>query len=151
MALEVAVPLLTSRTALSSPLSGDTYELESRVLHRGGFGEVYRGRSNRHGNTVCLKAMKDAASWHGEAFFGDLLKNHPQLVRWIDAFPVTVSRGRARQLVYVLVFEWMDGGALFAALARHGRWDEALVERELRNLLRFLRVLHARGICHGDI
>ena len=147
--------LLKKSRVLVSDVTEDRYRVTSNMVAEGGFGEVFEGVAldGLHaGEKVAVKATDDAVPWHGEAYFGRLLDQHPDVVQLYDAFPVVDGRGAARMVKYLLVFDWMEEGTVADALARQGRpWPEDQVVDQLACLLGVLELLHRRGICHGDI
>jgi serine/threonine protein kinase len=146
--------LLKRGQALTSDVSGQSYRLTSGMVGEGGFAEIYKAElldSARLG--VCIKATTNALAWHGEAYFGRLLAGEPAVRELLDAFPFVVGRGPRRRVRYLLALEWMPEGTTVYDLLSGPRmhWPETRVLREMRRLLKVLALLHARGICHGDI
>jgi serine/threonine protein kinase len=81
-----------------------------------------------------------------------LLAGQQHVVQVLDAFPLVDGKGSARQVKYVLVFEWMAEGTVDDLLSEPNRaWSEDEVLQQGAALLRVLALLHRRGICHGDI
>src|SRR5215831_7588295 len=105
-------------------------QLQFRVEHllgRGGFGEVYLtrrlGQSAAVPDVVCIKASSRIDGWLREAYFGQLLDDHPRAIRVYDAFPLMQDDGR---FLYCLVLEYAKHGDLSAFLQHDGsRWSEA--------------------------
>jgi serine/threonine protein kinase len=130
--------------------------LEYRVLSlvgAGGFGQVYLarrlGRSPLVPPTVCIKASARSDAWVREAYFGQLLEEHPRAIRVYDAFPLVAASGR---LIYCLVLEWARHGDLRAFLHRDGRgWPERVVRREIAGILQVLGKLHRGQVLHRDL
>ena len=116
---------------------------------------MYRGvqldRQRDPVRDVAIKVGLDALVWHGEAYFGRLLEGQARVVPLRDAFPLLDGRGSARQLRYLLVFDWMAGGTVEDALDSGPKWSERRVVREIGGILDVLALLHRRGICHRDI
>jgi serine/threonine protein kinase len=137
-------------------VTGARYRVTSDVVDEGGFGEIYQGvslyRDGSRRAAVAIKAGVDATAWHGEAYWGQLLAGDARVVKLHDAFPIAEGLGRRPRTVYLLVFDWMDGGTVHDVLtASQEPWPERLVERGIRPLLEVLVRLHRRGIYHGDI
>jgi serine/threonine protein kinase len=150
------MPLLTKGRLLVSDVTQQCYRVATARFARGGFGEVYRAvELDEHRDPcgeVALKVSLDARSWHGEAYFGRLLRGVPNVVQLFDAFPLFDGRGPSRQVKYVLVFEWMEDGTVDDLLgASVSAWTEDAVVEQTAALLRALALLHRRGICHGDV
>ncbi|MDI6627150.1 MAG: protein kinase [Rhodococcus sp. (in: high G+C Gram-positive bacteria)] len=135
---------------------GTKYELESR-LGQGGFGTTYRAfelsqETSSRVREVCLKICNSRRDWHGEAFYGELLKGNKRVVQLLDAF-VDVSKTGGKR-TYCLVFELMPSGTVDDFLADHGGrpyWDVVLVKREISALLTVLGAMHNAGVTHRDI
>ena len=103
-----------------------------RLLGRGGFGEVYLCRRLAESSSVpvevCIKASHRMDGWVREAYFGQLLDDHPRAIRVFEAFPLVGPDGR---LIYCLVLEFARFGDLSAFLERdRTRWTERAVRRE---------------------
>lgn len=150
------MPLLKKGAVVGSDLTGERYEVTSRRIATGGFGEIYRGvLLDDHRDPVrdvAIKALTDPLSWHGEAYFGRLLRAYDRVVALLDAFQITDGAGVARRTTYVLVFEWMDEGTVWDMLEDGADPEpEAGVVYQTGKMLELLDLLHRRGICHGDI
>lgn len=143
---------LNPRTVLRNP-DGGRYEVAGKI-GQGGFGEIYQGYEREgkvRGREVCLKVCFRQHDWHGEAFYGELMVNERNVVCLLDSF-VHVQRGE--NLIYVLVFELMTEGTVDDLISRsEGRpfWSEAIVRREITELLNVLARMHDVGITHRDI
>lgn len=150
------MPLLAPRKILKSDVTEKFYKVKSKRMALGGFGEVYRGVAlDSHQDPcaeVAIKVSLHPIAWHGEAYFGRLLARNDSVVQLLDAFPVLDGRGPARQVKYVLVFEWMSEGTVHDLLETDNTpRDEESVIASIRPLLELLALLHPRSICHGDI
>ncbi len=135
-----------------SPATRLTYRIE-RLLGQGGFGRVFLasrlGRSAVVPKDVCVKVSAHADAWIREAYFGQLLDDHPRAVRLYDRFPIMAPDG---QVIYALVLERARHGDLGAFLRRTGKaWSEAAVRREIAGLLEVLRKLHRGQLLHRDL
>jgi serine/threonine protein kinase len=122
----------------------------------GGFGDAFRvGRLDERDRVyveTCLKVTDDASTWHGEAYFGSLLKGDSHVVQLIDDFPIMVGSGRAARLRFCLELELIEGGTVLDACS-DGRlpWPEDRVRRQIRLILKPLSSLHRLGTSHRDI
>lgn len=150
------MPLLAPNKVLKSDVTEKFYKVKSKRVALGGFGEVYRGVAlDAHHDpcgTVAIKVSLHPIAWHGEAYFGRLLAKNDSVVQLLDAFPLLDGRGAAKQVKYVLVFEWIDEGTVHDLLeANREPWEEERVIECIRPLLEVLDLLHPRSICHGDI
>ena len=147
-----AVTLLDAGQLVHSVESGLSYRI-GRMLGQGGFGQVFLatrvGRSATVPDTVCVKVSTLLDGWLREAYFGQLLQDHPRAVRVFDTFPVMRSSGH---VLYCLALEYAPHGDLSAFLARHSkRWNEAAVRREIAGILHVLGKLHRGQLLHRDL
>src|SRR5580765_4296658 len=123
-----------------------------RMIGAGGFGEVYLarrvGRSATVPGVVCIKASAHIDGWLREAYFGQLLDDHPRAIRVFDAFPLARRDG---SFLYCLVLEYARHGDLSSFLARGERWAEPAVRREMAGVLEVLGKLHRGQLLHRDL
>jgi serine/threonine protein kinase len=145
--------LLGQDETIASPETGLTYRI-GRLLGQGGFGQVYLatrlGRSTAVPATVCVKVSPHINGWLREAYFGQLLGDHPRAIQVYDAFPLTNRPGK--RLLYGLVLEYAQQGDLSAFLGRSGRkWSETAVRREIAGILEVLGKLHRGQLLHRDL
>ncbi len=108
--------LLKIGQSVQSEITNQRY-IVKRPLGSGGFGETYAVARldevrDTEADETCLKITSDAASWHGEAYFGGLLRGDPHVVRVIDAFPIMVGSGRAARMRFCIEMELIDGGTV---------------------------------------
>jgi serine/threonine-protein kinase len=144
--------LLRSGQAIDSPETGLRYSID-HLIGQGGFGQVYLakrlGRSAGVPDTVCIKASPRIDGWLREAYFGQLLDEHPRAIRVFDAFPLIDARG---QVLYCLALEYARHGDLNAFLARGGKaWTESAARREIAGILEVLGKLHRGQMLHRDL
>jgi eukaryotic-like serine/threonine-protein kinase len=144
--------LLEPGQAVVSPRTRLQFRVE-HLLGRGGFGEAYLcrrlGQSSTVPDQVCIKASRHIDGWLREAYFGQLLDDHPRAIRVFDAFPLVQDSG---QFIYCLVLEYARFGDLSAFMAREGaRWTEAAVRREMAGVLDVLGKLHRGQLLHRDL
>jgi serine/threonine protein kinase len=151
----VPTPELKVGQVIVSSVSGRRYKVRA-LLGRGGFGRAYRAvRVNRAGRSmgeVCVKTTRDQASWHREAYFGDLLRGNRRVIQIHDAFPL-VRRPAGRTVVlFCLAAELAEQGAVRECLERASRpWSPARASREVMALLKVLGELHRSQVTHRDI
>lgn len=144
--------LLEPGQTVVSPRTRLQFRVE-HLLGRGGFGEAYLcrrlGQSSTVPEQVCIKASRHIDGWLREAYFGQLLDDHPRAIRVFDAFPLVQDSG---QFIYCLVLEYARFGDLSAFMAREGaRWTEAVVRREMAGVLDVLGKLHRGQLLHRDL
>ncbi|MFL6279948.1 MAG: protein kinase domain-containing protein [Vicinamibacterales bacterium] len=124
-----------------------------RLIGEGGFGQVYLatrvGDSTSVPETVCLKVSARIDGWLREAYFGQLLDDHPRAIRVFERFPHMRADGR---VIYYLVLEYAPHGDLSAYLQRQEKgWTERTVRREIAGILDVLRKLHRGQLLHRDL
>jgi len=138
--------------SIASPESAIEYRVE-RLLGQGGFGQVYLARRTTRSTivpeTLCIKASMRIDGWLREAYFGQLLKDHPRAIRVFDTFPVLRPDGR---ILYCLAIEYAPYGDLSAFLERTGKGlAERVARREIAGILHVLGRLHRGQHLHRDL
>lgn len=144
--------LLAEHLVLASPETGLQYRI-GELLGEGGFGQVYLarrlGRSSKVADVVCVKASERIDGWLREAYFGQVLDEHPRAIRIYEAFPRVDARGA---ILYCLVLEYAHHGDLRAFLRRRDRgWAERKVRSEIAGILEVLGKLHRGQLLHRDL
>jgi serine/threonine protein kinase len=93
---------LSPAQIIVSPDTRLSYRVE-RLLGQGGYGQVYLvkrlGRSSAVPASLCLKVSPHKEAWLREAYFGQMLDDHPRAVRVFEAFPSVRPDG---QFLYCL-------------------------------------------------
>jgi serine/threonine protein kinase len=144
--------LLRPDQVITSPETLLRYRVD-RIIGEGGYGQVYlatrQGRSTSVPDVVCIKASPRIDGWLREAYFGQLLDEHPRAVRVYDAFPMVRPDG---QMLYCLALEYARHGDLSAYLRGTARgWPERRVRREIAGILQVLGKLHRGQLLHRDL
>ena len=144
--------LLVPGEVIISPESKLHYRIE-RFLGEGGFGQVYLstrlGRSTVVPETVCIKVSSRIDGWLREAYFGQLLDDHPRAIRVFDTFPLMRVHP---QTLYCLALEYARFGDLSAFVQRDAKkWSETAVRREIAGILQVLGKLHRGQMLHRDL
>jgi hypothetical protein len=144
--------LLTPDDTIVSGESGFRYAVD-RLLGEGGFGQVFLarrlGRSTVIPEILCIKVSTRIDGWLREAYFGQLLDDHPRAIRVYDAFPIFRQSGG---VLYCLALEYARHGDLSAYLHRDGEgWPESTARREIAGILEVLGKLHRGQLLHRDL
>jgi len=144
--------LLSAAQIVASAETGLQYRIE-RLLGEGGFGQVFLarriGRSTIVPAVVCVKVSARIDGWLREAYFGQLLDDHPRAIRVFDKFPLLRPDG---QVLYCLTLEYARHGDLSAFLSRSDKgWPEREARREIAGLLEVLGKLHRGQTLHRDL
>ncbi len=150
--LSQTAPLLQPGHVLRSPHTALQYGV-LRLLGKGGFGQVYLCRRIGPSAVVparlCVKVSPYIDGWLREAYFGQLLDDHPRAIRVYDAFPLI---GPAGDVLYCLTLEYAREGDLRAYLQRTGKgWPESAARREIAGILEVLGKLHRGQLLHRDL
>jgi serine/threonine protein kinase len=143
---------LSAGQLIISPDTRLSYRVD-RLLGQGGYGQVYLvkrlGRSSVVPAKLCLKVSPHKEAWLREAYFGQVLDDHPRAVRVFEAFPSIRPDG---QYLYCLALEYARHGDLSAFLHRSGKgWSEAASRREIAGILQVLGKLHRGQVLHRDL
>jgi serine/threonine protein kinase len=145
-------PLLAEGDQITSPETRLGYRVGA-LLGAGGFGQVFLARrvgsSTVVPDVLCLKVSTRMDGWLREAYFGQLLEQHPRAIRVFDVFPLI--RGGTRPL-YCLALEYARYGDLSAYLRQTAKsWPERTARREIAGILQVLGKLHRGQMLHRDL
>ena len=145
-------PLLAIDEVVTSPESGLAYRVE-RWLGAGGFGQVFLvrrlSRSRDVPRVLCIKVSTRIDGWLREAYFGQLLADHPRAIRVFDTFPLARE---GRRGLYCLALEYARHGDLSAFLRRARKGlPERTARREIVGILQVLGRLHRGQLLHRDL
>ncbi|NMN97860.1 protein kinase domain-containing protein [Antrihabitans stalactiti] len=148
-------PLRAGQTLYND--DGVPYEIMS-VIGKGGFGQAYSAfRMSDDGKRpvaqVCVKVCQSADDWHGEAFFGKIVRGNDRAVQMLDSFVASTGSGRDQVRRHVLVFEYMSEGTVDDAVRGSGGvpWRETRVRKEIGGVLQLLAQMHNVGVTHRDL
>jgi serine/threonine protein kinase len=144
--------LLIPGQVITSPETLLRYRSDA-LIGQGGYGQVYlatrQGRSATVPEEVCIKVSPRIDGWLREAYFGQLLDDHPRAIRVYDAFPSFRADG---QVLYCLALEYARHGDLSAYLRSTARgWSERTARREIAGILQVLGKLHRGQLLHRDL
>ena len=150
--IQRAEHLLAPAQVIASPETQLQYRIE-RLIGQGGFGQVFLatrlGPSSAVPEDVCIKISTNIDGWLREAYFGQLLDQHPRAIRLYDAFPQVRSDG---WVLYCLAIEHAPHGDLSSFLHRDGKgWPETAARREIAGILQVLGKLHRGQMLHRDL
>lgn len=122
------------------------------LIGRGGFGSVYQGLLN-NGQSVAVKVLElppDIDPTKSSTYVSflkeiDMLKalKHPNIVRYIGS----TTEGST---INVLL-EYVPGGSIASMVAKYGSFEEPMMQRFSRHILRALGYLHENNIAHRDV
>lgn len=122
------------------------------LIGRGGFGSVYQALLS-NGQSVAVKVLElppDIDPTKSSTYVSflkeiDMLKalKHPNIVRYIGS----TTEGST---INVLL-EYVPGGSIASMVAKYGSFEEPMMQRFSRHILRALAYLHENNIAHRDV
>ena len=148
-----AAHLLAPGQEIASPETRLRYRID-RIAGAGGFGQAYLakrlGRSRSVPSVVIVKVSPHIDGWVREAYFGQLLEDHPRAVRLFDRFALPGAQGHP---LYYLVLEYARYGDLSSFISRSSGkgWAENVARREIAGILTVLEKLHRGQLLHRDL
>lgn len=118
-----------------------------RELGRGAQASVWLAHDPRLEREVAVKLLADPASWAASGWLDEARAvsrlTHPNIV---PVFEADDSGGRP-----YLVFEYVDGPTLAAAMRERGPWPAREAVTLLLGVLDALAAAHAQGVVHRDL
>ena len=140
---------------LTSQVTGTRYKI-AEDIGSGGYGRAYHAwridRRGRRLREVCLKLGVDQASWHREAYFGELFAESHRVIRVFDSFPVVLRIDGSSTMLFGLALELARYGTVADYLERTKKpWAQRRALREILALLTVLDQLHGGSAFHRDI
>lgn len=121
------------------------------IIGQGGFGTVYRAIDDNLGIEVAIKKYKGNLPKQ-YSLFEEIKRviglNHPNLVRYYDAFALHETSAFA-DTIQVGVMEYVNGGDLFALLRTKPQTE--VLKGIFANVMNGLAYLHSQGIIHRDL
>jgi serine/threonine-protein kinase len=125
--------------------------LLSRLIARGGMGDVYEASDESSGRRVAVKILRREKADDPIAL-ELFVKEAQALARVQSPWVATVlDAGGAEDEVPYIAMEYIEGRGLAAILAERGRLPHGEVRALVRDVARGLRDVHGAGILHRDL
>ncbi len=127
------------------------FDPEKDLIGQGGFGKVYRARDANLDMEVAIK--KYAGNLPAKySLFGEIKRvihlNHPNLVRYYDAFELEDSSAFGDK-IQIGVLEFINGGDFTDLLRKKPSFE--VLRKIFIGIMEGLRYLHSNGIIHRDL
>lgn len=127
------------------------FDPEKDLIGQGGFGKVYRARDVNLDMEVAIK--KYAGNLPAKySLFGEIKRaihlNHPNLVRYYDAFELADSSAFGDK-IQIGVLEFVNGGDFTALLRKRPSFE--VLRKIFIGIMEGLKYLHSQGIIHRDL
>jgi len=131
----------------NSPIT-DYFEISNKVLGKGHYGIVRKGKSKYNNEIVAIKHIKIIG---GKKQISAIKKeieilsyvNQPNIMSLIDVF---VTKKDVH-----LILPLCNGGDLLTRLSEYGAYTESRAKYHLRKLALAIKYLHDKGIVHRDL
>lgn len=125
----------------------DLYEVREEI-GSGAFSKVCLGVERRTGDKVAIKFMSKSVYKNHRIFAQReviILKliDHPNVVKLLGCY-------EDKEYI-ILVFEFVEGGALYGNLNELGHYSESVAVHYMRDVVRAVDYLHANSIIHRDL
>ena len=127
------------------------FDPEKDLIGQGGFGKVYRARDANLGMEVAIKKYSGnlPAKY---SLFGEIKRvihlNHPNLVRYFDAFELADSSAFGDK-IQIGVLEFINGGDLTKLMRTCPSYE--VLRKIFIGIMEGLKYLHSKGIIHRDL
>ena len=127
------------------------YEVEERVLGRGGFGTVHAGTRRSDGLRVAVKEVRRSSvpatmveeGVPLEVRLLQAVEDVPGVIRLLDYFATSDT--------FYIVMELVEGRDLFDFISERGPLEEGLAVRLFRQVVEAVVGCQERGVQHGDV
>lgn len=130
-----------------SPVT-DYFEISKKVIGKGHYGLVLKGKNKYNNETVAIKHIQILS---GKKQINAIKKeieilsyvNQPNIMSLIDVFVTNKD--------VHLILPFCKGGDLLTRLSEHGSYTESRAKYHLRKLASAIKYLHDKGIVHRDL
>ncbi len=129
------------------------FDPENDLIGTGGFGKVFRATDQNLNMEVAIKKYTGSLPSKYSLFeeIKRVIKlNHPNLVRYYDAFELDESTSFGDK-IQVGVMEYVNGGDLLSLLNKRPRIDEETLKQLFIEIMEGLKYLHDHDIIHRDL
>ena len=131
-----------------------------RELGRGGFSVVYLAKEKETGREVSIKIIKKSHKMilkEGDQIDSQTqdkidVKNEYKIQKqFTSPYIVDIYGFYEDENEYIMVMEYVDGGDLFRALLKRGRFTERDCAKVIQQVLLGLKILHENHVIHRDL
>ena len=127
------------------------YEVDDRMLGRGGFGEVHGATRRSDGLRVAVKEVRRSSvplsmmeeGLPLEVRLLQAVEDVPGVIRLLDYFATPES--------FFIVMELVEGRDLFDYISERGPLEERLAARLFKQVVESVAGCQERGVLHGDV
>lgn len=125
----------------------DCYELSSKIIGEGAFGQVRTAKDRSTKQMRAVKIIQKSAATQVKKMMEEIeiisLLDHPNIVRLYESF-------QDRKSVF-LIMEWCDGGELFERIIEAGSFNEVVAATCVKQMFLAVNYLHQNLIIHRDL